>query len=216
MSEIFSVPSVFNTAYYATKRPLYLNMLASGDIELKSWLEISKILQRALGEVEAVGAYNAMFDFKKAIPFTELYISKLYSENYYEWEREQYESIVKSTRTPRRARHEFEADIFRYKGEVYPLFDVWALACQNLTGDEGFKSYCEENERVTTSGKYYSTSAETVYQYLTDDPNFDEAHTALADAEIEAEIFGKVIRGKRKNLTMGIVYFPFKMIGERW
>ena len=49
-----------------------------------------------LQKVDAVGAYNSMFDFKKAIPFTELYINKLYSPNYYDWEKEE-QIIYKNT-----------------------------------------------------------------------------------------------------------------------
>ena len=48
-----------------------------------------------MAEVEAVGAYNSMFDFKKAIPFTELYINMLYSPNFYDWDKMQ-ERICKN------------------------------------------------------------------------------------------------------------------------
>ena len=34
ISEIFSVPSVFDTAYYAEKRPIYLEKLEKGEIVL--------------------------------------------------------------------------------------------------------------------------------------------------------------------------------------
>ena len=77
ITEIFSVPAVFNTAYYKEKRPQYLEKLKVGSISLKTWKEATEILERDLLEVEAVGAYNAAFDFKKAIPFTEKYIEAL-------------------------------------------------------------------------------------------------------------------------------------------
>ena len=67
VAETFCVPSVFNTAYYAEKRPLYLEMLAKGEIEIKTWNEIAAILEADLAECKYVCAYNAMFDFKKAI-----------------------------------------------------------------------------------------------------------------------------------------------------
>ena len=79
VAEIFSVPSIFNTAYYAEKRPLYLEMLKKGETKVRSWNEIMEEFVRDLQEVNFVGAYNSMFDFKKAIPYTELYISKLCS-----------------------------------------------------------------------------------------------------------------------------------------
>ena len=37
ISEIFSVPAIFNTAYYASKRPLYLEKIRNGEIEVVSW-----------------------------------------------------------------------------------------------------------------------------------------------------------------------------------
>ena len=85
ISEIFSVPSVFNTAYYKEKRPLYIEMLNGGAIDLVTWREATRELIHDMELVEGVGAYNAMFDFKKAIPFTELYINELYGADYQSW-----------------------------------------------------------------------------------------------------------------------------------
>ena len=47
---------------------------------------------------DAVGAYNSMFDFKKAIPFTELYVNKLYSNDFYDWEKMQNHSCEKNSK----------------------------------------------------------------------------------------------------------------------
>ena len=89
IAETFSVPSVFNTAYYAEKRPIYLDMLQRKETSIKTWYEVASLLEQDMQKVNAVGAYNSMFDFKKAIPFTELYINKLYSPDYQAWERTQ-------------------------------------------------------------------------------------------------------------------------------
>lgn len=83
----FSVPQVFNTAYYSDKRPIYLEKIANGEIEVVNWKTATEYLEYDLQVVESVGAYNSMFDYKKAIPFTELYINMLYSPQYYEWEK---------------------------------------------------------------------------------------------------------------------------------
>jgi hypothetical protein len=37
ISEIFSVPQIFSTAYYASKRPIYIDKLHKGEIDLVSW-----------------------------------------------------------------------------------------------------------------------------------------------------------------------------------
>lgn len=50
-----------------------------------------------------------------------------------------------------------------------------------------FQAFCDANEYYTESGNY-STTAETLYRYLTENTEFVEEHTALADSEIECEI----------------------------
>ena len=95
VAETFSVPSIFNTAYYKEKRPIYLEMLNKGEIQILPWNDIMEIFLCDLADVDFVGAYNSMFDYKKAIPFTDLYISKLYSPNYYEWGKDSVLSVRK-------------------------------------------------------------------------------------------------------------------------
>lgn len=67
-----------------------------------------------------------------------------------------------------------------------PIFDIRGYA-HNFICDNYYKTFCEDYGKFTESGNY-STTAETVYQYLTCDPNFVEDHTALADSEIETMI----------------------------
>ena len=62
IAETFSVPAVFNTAYYAEKRPIYLQMLEAQQTTIKPWREVVEILMSDLHSVDAVGAYNSMFD----------------------------------------------------------------------------------------------------------------------------------------------------------
>ena len=77
ITEIFSVPYIFNTAYYASKRPLYIEKLRKKEIALVSWETATAEMVANMQEVESVGAYNSMFDYKKAIKFTEEYICNL-------------------------------------------------------------------------------------------------------------------------------------------
>ena len=129
ISEIFSVPSIFNTAYYAHKRPLYLEKLDKGEIVLTDWRTAVSRLEFALSITEAVGAYNAMFDFKKAIPFTELYINQLYSADFHKWlkfQNECCERIINDTVIGNNK--EFDPNCFRFRSKEYPLFDLWCLS----------------------------------------------------------------------------------------
>ena len=136
ISEIFSVPSIFDTAYYKDKRNLYLDKLQKGEIVLTSWLTASRELIEDLQAVEGVGAYNSMFDYKKAIPFTDLYISMLYSPDFHSWLAYQEQICIWLADGGKPMNEEenkdFEPLVFRYKETAYPLFDIWGLACSHL------------------------------------------------------------------------------------
>lgn len=213
IAETFSVPQIFNTAYYAEKRPIYLKMLEKGETSIKTWNEIMEKFVADLATVDSVGAYNSMFDFKKAIPFTELYISKLYSADYYKWEELQ-KSFCKHilTNPPQKKNNDFEKDIFRFRHQVYPLFDLWGLSAKTLLNNASYKKECLNHELLSASGLYFKTSAETTYQYLCEKYDFVESHTALDDAEIETFILSKI--AARRAIEIGISYFPFRELGE--
>jgi len=213
IAETFAVPAVFNTAYYAEKRPLYLDMLSRKETEIKPWNEVAKILLNDLRKVDAVGAYNSMFDFKKAIPFTELYIKKLYSPDYYEWEAIQRKLCYKiaNVRYQKDEEKEFDGENFRFRDEEFPLFDLWGLAARHLLNNATYKKNCLKHEMLTASGTFFKTSAEASYRYLQDKYDFDEAHTALDDAIIETYILSQI--AKRHAITLGIIFFPFRELG---
>lgn len=65
--------------------------------------------------------------------------------------------------------------------------DIWGYASQFITNEFQYKVYCEQYERFTDTGNYKG-SAEVVYQYITDNPDFIEEHMGLFDSEIEAQI----------------------------
>lgn len=212
VAETFSVPSIFNTAYYSEKRPIYINMLSKGETCIKPWNEIMDIFLADLTAVDAVGAYNSMFDFKKALPFTELYISKLYSPDYYAWEATQRDLCHAIAETPYKKREtDFDAENFDFRGEKYPLFDLWGLATTCLLNTVTYKKRCLENDMLTDSGTYFKTSAEASYRYLQNKYDFDEAHTALDDAIIETYILSRI--AKRSAIKIGIIFFPFRELG---
>ena len=214
ISEIFSVPSVFNTAYYASKRPKYIEMLNNGEITLTDWRTASAEMVADMEHCEAVGAYNSMFDFKKAIPFTELYINMLYSDKFYEWEAMQNKFCKSITEIKSRInKREFDGNNFIFRGKVYPLFDLWGMSCEHLLNNDDYKRMCINENWTTSSGKYFSTSAETAYRFMTGDMEFDEAHTALDDVIIESELFTAIVKPKVSNLKIGITYFPFRILG---
>lgn len=214
INEIFSIPAIFNTAYYASKRLIYLERLERGEITIKSWREATAILEHDLNEVQAVGAYNSMFDFKKAIPFTELYINKLYSTDLQEWLSLQERICNNIARgTCRASEKEFEPDIFRFRGKIYNLFDLWGLSARHILNCDEYKAQCIENGWLTESKKYFKTSAETTFRFIENIFDFDEAHTAIEDTEIESKIFATIHKRTKGKYEMGIIYFPFRELG---
>lgn len=215
VTEIFSVPAVFNTAYFASKRPIYIERLKNGEITLKSWAEITEIFLSDLAEVVAVGAYNSIFDFKKAIPFTEEYVKNLYSDNYFEWERRQEWICDKIAEGGRQEKNpDFDKDNFVFREKKYPLFDVMALSCEHLINNDDYKRTCIDNGWRTPTGKYFPINAEKVYAYVSGNYDFEESHTAIEDAEIESFLFAMATKKTKHNFTKGLVYFPFRILGK--
>ena len=213
ITEIFSVPEIFNTAYYASKRPQYIEKLNHGEIKLATWAEASAELVADLANVEAVGAYNSMFDFKKAIPFTELYMNKLYSPDFHKWLAFQENLCNILLHSKSGSGREFEPDVFRFRGVEYPLFDLWGLSCEYILDNDEYKQMCVDNGWQTESGKYFKTSAETAYRFVTGNLDFDEAHTAIDDADIESELFAMIVKKAKNKVGIGIAYFPFRILG---
>lgn len=214
ISEIFSVPAVFNTAYYAHKKPIYIDRLEKGETVLTDWRTAINELLTDIEQVEAVGAYNSMFDFKKAIPFTELYINKLYSKDFYSWEKMQNKICVGIASGKKTRNEEFDGDNFIFRNKRYPLFDVWGLSCKYILDNDNYRNMCLENGWITASGKYYKTSAETCYRYFKGSNEFIESHTAIDDTEIESEIFTEILRRTKNKFEIGIIYFPFRIVGR--
>lgn len=216
ITEIFSVPQIFNTAYYASKRSIYLDKLKRGEIILTSWAQATAEMVADIECCEAVGAYNSMFDFKKAIIFTENYIDALYSSDYSEWEnRQKWQCGILAKNGKLENSKGFDEMHFCFRGKQYPLFDIWGLACQNLLNNDDFRTFCGRNNLYSNSGKWYSTTAETAFRYLKDTTDFDEAHTALEDTQIECQILAAVFKQvKPQKMEMGIIYFPFRAIGQ--
>lgn len=213
VTEIFSVPAVFNTAYYKEKRPLYLARLRSGDITLKTWAEITELLFQDLQGIDFCTAANAQFDYKKAIPFTEQYIYHLYSDDYQAWEDKQrmvcLDIINKVKYNPQN--RNYDAANFTFKGIDFPIIDTWGVACSHLINTEKFKKQCFINGNLSDTGKFFETSVESVYQFLHNDYDFSEEHTAISDALVEMDILTKALQ--RGRVVTGIVSFPFKLLG---
>ena len=152
VEQIWHNTELFATAYYATKRPIYIKAMRARQTVMDKWGYIMQTMMRDIKkyEVQCAYAYNSPFD--DAV-FT------------------------------------FNCDWFKTQNpfDNLPIYDLVGLATQFITNTEEYRAFCEEHE-CFTDAENYSVTAETVYKFLSNDPDFVEAHTALADAEIEAYI----------------------------
>lgn len=73
-----------------------------------------------------------------------------------------------------------------------PIYDIRGYVHRVIAYDPKFQEFCTENSCFTEKG-HFSTTAETVYKFITKDKDFIEAHTALADSEIECDILNHCI-----------------------
>ena len=212
IQETFFVPTVFNTAYYKDKRPIYIQLLKDNLIKVDTWQNVVDILIEDLKICDIATAYNACFDFKKAIPFTEKYINALYSETYNTWEKEQKkhcQQILKGT--DKSTNEDYLRPYCTLKDYTFPIADLWGIACKRLINIDKYRNYCLENMLLTASIMYFKTSAETSFQYLMKQHDFIEEHTALSDSEIEAKILTKAL--KKGKIEPELTAFPFKELG---
>jgi hypothetical protein len=211
IQETFFVPQVFQTAYYKEKRPIYIQLLKDGKIKTACWNDVVEILLEDLRKCDFACAFNAAFDFKKAIPFTERYIKALYND-YNDWEEKQKASCQAILNGESGKNENYLEPIFTLRNEDFAICDLWQVACKKLLNNQAYKDYCLKNQFLTTSGTYFKTSAETTFSYLTRNCQFVEEHTALSDAIIESEILRKIlVKGK---IEPSLQAFPFRELGE--
>ena len=79
--------------------------------------------------------------------------------------------------------------------------DIWNFACSTICQQKAYKDFCELNGYISSRGNNYKTSAETVYQFITNQNNFEELHQGLADVYIEYEILLKCYATHKKVET---------------
>lgn len=78
------------------------------------------------------------------------------------------------------------------------IVDIMTMALATICDTNKYVRWCQLNNMVTEKGNV-KTNAETVYAYLTRDIDFVEAHHALQDCEIEADIYFKARKYRKKH-----------------
>lgn len=62
---------------------------------------------------------------------------------------------------------------------------IWSMACQTICQSEEYKKFAESHNLLSNNGRNYRTTAENVYAFLTNNPEFCEEHKGLEDVRIE-------------------------------
>jgi hypothetical protein len=82
------------------------------------------------------------------------------------------------------------------------FIDIWNMFFTFTEKSKKYQDFCEKNGYVyfdRWKNKKFRTNAEVAYRYIKNNLSFIEAHTALNDVEIEAEILTYIIRQKKKT-----------------
>jgi len=79
-------------------------------------------------------------------------------------------------------------------------WDTQKMAHSTICKQKKYRKFCEENGYTYKCGKSVRVreTAEVIYRYISKDNDFVEAHTALADVEIEAKILWKCFAQHKK------------------
>ena len=80
------------------------------------------------------------------------------------------------------------------------IWDLWTMALYSICASRNYANFCDAHNMRTDKGNIKS-GAEAVFAYLKNNPEFEEAHTALNDCEIEAQIFLAILARKKKLHT---------------
>lgn len=215
VEEIFNVKKIFETAYYRKKINIYKKLLEESKVEIRMWEEIVQELMADLESCDIAVAYNACFDFKKAIPFTDRYMEALYSplfDLYMTKEKERCKKIILDKNENKN--DDYLKPFLEIRDKKFPIADLWGLTCHRLINIDKYRNYCLEHNLLTDGGLYFKTSAETSFQYLNKKYDFIESHTALDDSDIETKILEKIL--KKGKIEPEIKSFPFRELGTTY
>lgn len=168
VAEIFLNKELMESAYYKDKIPQYWEDIKSGKRELKSFRNIW---------------LQFLSDRKK-------YNSKVvFAHNAYF----DYNALNNTMRYLTKSRKRY---FFPYKTEIW---DTLKMARDVFGTSPKYIAFCEEHGFMTNhKNPRPRMTAEVLYRYLHNAPNFEESHTGLEDVEIESEIFLKCLKSRKK------------------
>ena len=180
IKEIFEDQELMSSAYYIRHYGKYQNMIARGEVELVSFLQMQEEFNEMLEKwnTKTVAAYNLEFD-SGALPHT---MKRLNIEG-------------------------------KFLNKSYQILDIWSLFCETVAQQKGFRKFAIKHGLYSKFNNI-RTSAEVAYQYINNDIDFIEEHTALADCLIETEIYAHCIRQNKKHTRNNLVKKPWSLVSK--
>ena len=150
--------NLMQSAYYVNKIPLYISDLANGTRLLKPIAEI----KTEIAELMEKWNITTISAHNARFDIGVLENTMEYLTNGKEWR-------------------------FFPNDRDIEVWDTLGMARDVVAKMESYKAFCREHNQLTKNGRVKLT-AESIYQYLTNDPNFVESHTGLEDVLIEGKI----------------------------
>lgn len=185
VKEVFETNFLMNTAFYKSKRPMYLDRVAKEEIDSKPMREIIKELIKDFkkGGVKVLSAYNVSFDVRALRKTIEVVASDMLDA----WDK-----FITSIST----------------------LCIWDTATDTLLQNEDFKTVAYEQGWISEKGNF-QTNAEVAYRYLTKDYNFEESHTALADVLVEYDILYYCLTNYKGRANYGLSHGSWRKVQDK-
>ena len=157
--EIFFLEKeLMQSAYYAEKLPLYYKRIKNGSAQVANWQTIKNTLWADIAEYE---------------------IKEVIAHN----ARFDYLATATTQRWLTKSKYRY---FLPYGVEVW---DTLKMARSVVANKPTYRKFCEENGYTYgKNGKQVRLTAEVLYQFITQNKEFEEEHTGLADVLIEKEI----------------------------
>ena len=167
VAEIFLNSILMDSAYYKNKIPMYWEDIKKGKRELKTF---RNIWFQFLSDKKR---YNCKVVFAHNAFFD-------------------YNALNNTLRYLTKSKKRY---FFPFKTEIW---DTLKMARDVFGTSPKYVNFCEEHGFMTNhKNPRPRLTAEVLYRYLHNTPNFEEAHTGLEDVEIETEIMLRCLKSRK-------------------
>lgn len=182
VEEVFKTKFLMDSAYYVGKKPMYEQMVTNGEIEIKPYTEIIKILINDIKKykVKTFSAYNLAFDIRALTKSTYLFGYSVQEE-------------------------------LQKTFDKMNMLCLWNLSVDSLMMSEDYEQFCLTNKFVSDKNNI-QTSAEVCYRYITKNVDFIEDHTALSDSEIETDILRHILTHCKGKMEYGLMFGQWQKV----